>query len=79
VISRLDYERCQAIASKPKEAMTALARDIAGDHAQQWTFERSTKRANESRISQYKSLSACCQEKMDLINALGTNRLQPRP
>lgn len=79
VILRLDYERCQAIALKPKEAMTALARDIAGNHAQQWTIEQSVQRANESRISQYKSLSACCQEKMDLINALGTNRLQPRP
>ena len=79
VISRLDHDRCQAIVSKPKEAMIALARDIAGNHAQQWTIEQSVQRANESRISQYKSLSACCQEKMDLINALGTPRRRPRP
>ncbi|MBR87352.1 MAG: hypothetical protein CMK38_00245 [Porticoccaceae bacterium] len=79
VISRLDHDRCQAIVSKPKDAMATLARDIAGNHAQQWTIEQSLQRANESRISQYKSLSACCQEKMDLINALGTPRRRPRP
>ena len=79
VISRLDHDRCQAIVSKPKDAMATLARDIAGNHAQQWTLGHSSKRANESRISQYKALSASCQEKIGLINAIGTNRLQPRP